>query len=340
MHKWNKQLLLSAVVPALCLIAPEGVAADIKERTIKVSYVTARDHVFGLGIAKLADLVSQKSGGKLAVKGYSDGQLGAEVQSISAAQGGVLEMAVVSTAAAAGVVRGLALFDLPFLFENEQEADAVLDGPVGKEILERFAEKGVIGLCYWENGFRHVTNSKRPITKLEDLQGLKIRTIQNSVFVDTFNTLGANAAPMPFTEVYTALETKTIDGQETPYNTIATSKFNEVQKFLSATKHIYGGTVVLVGKKFWDRLSGDEKKILQESCVEARDYERKTNRDLDAKYLADLKAKGMVYNEVPAAERARMRERVKPVLDKHGKEIGEDLFKQVQAEIEKVRKAK
>ncbi len=338
MEEWMKRGLSGLVFLTLLLTTVYCSAADIKERTIRVSYVTARDHVFGLGIARFAELVSQRSGAKITVKGYSDGQLGAEVQSISAAQGGVLEMAVVSTAAAAGIVKGLALFDFPFLFENEKEADTVLDGPVGKEILDKFADKGVIGLCYWENGFRHVTNSKRPVTKLEDLQGLKIRTIQNPVFVDTFNTLGANAAPMAFTEVYTALETKTIDGQETPYNTIATSKFNEVQKYLSATKHIYGGTVVLVGKKFWDRLSADERKILQESCVDARDYERKTNRDLDAKFLADLRAKGMVFNEVPPAERARMREKVKPVIDKHAKEVGEDLVKRVYAELEKVRK--
>jgi TRAP-type transport system periplasmic protein len=340
MQKWGRQLLLSTVVPTLFLAATDGAAADIKERTIKVSYVTAKDHVFGLGVAKFAELVSQRSGGKLTVRGYPDGQLGAEVQSISAAQGGVLEMVVVSTAAAAGIVKGFALFDFPFLFESEKEADAVLDGPVGKSILDKATDRGVIGLCYWENGFRHTTNSKHPITKVEDFRGLKIRTIQNPVFVDTFNTLGANAAPMPFTEVYTALDTKTIDGQETPYNTIATSKFNEVQKYLSATKHIYGGAVVLVGKKFWDHLSADEKKILQTSAVEARDYERKVNRELDPKFLADLKAKGMVFNEVSPAELARMREKVKPVVDKFTKEIGEDLVKQAQAEIEKIRRQK
>ena len=127
-------------------------------------------------------------------------------------------------------------------------------------------EKGLIGLCYWESGFRNVTNSKHPVQKLEDMEGLKIRTIQNPVFLDTINALGANAVPMPFTELYTALETGAVDGQEGPYTTILTSNIDEVQDYLSATRHIYGAVVVLVGKKFWDQLTGDEKQILQDSA--------------------------------------------------------------------------
>jgi TRAP-type transport system periplasmic protein len=323
------------------LLAAGGVgAADVKERAIKLSYVTSKDSPYGLGVAKFADLVTQKSEGKIKVRGYSDGQLGAEVQSISSAQGGVLEMSLVSTAAAAGNVKEFALFDFPFLFSEEKEAYAVLDGPVGTQLLDKLTDRGVVGLCYWEVGFRHVTNSKHPVVKLEDFQGLKIRTIQNPVFVDVFNTLGANASPMAFTEVYTALESRALDGQETPYNIIYTSRFHEVQKYLSATKHIYGPGVVLVGKKFWDQLSGDEKKILRDSCAEARDYERKASRDLDVKVLAEMKAKGLLVNEISPEERARMRDKVKPVIEKYTAVVGPDLVKQTYAEIERVRKQK
>ena len=178
------------------------------------------------------------------------------------------------------------------------------------------------------------------MTKLEDIQGLKVRTIQNPVFLDTINALGANAVPMPFTELYTALETKAVDGQEGPYTTILTSKINEVQKYLSPTQHIYGAVVVLVGKKFWDQLSGDEKQILQDSCEEARDYERAVSRELSPASLAELKTKGMVFNEIPADELAKMREKVKPVVDKYTKDVGDALVTQAHAEIEKVRQQK
>lgn len=333
----HTKTLLSAVLMALGL-AGTAHAADIKERSIKLSYVTAKDSPYGLGVTKFAELAAAKSGGKIKVRGYSDGQLGAEVQSISSAQGGVLEMTLVSTAAAAGNVKEFALFDLPFLFNEEKEAYAVLDGAVGKQLLDKLTDKGLVGLCYWEVGFRHVTNSKHPVTKLEDLKGLKIRTIQNPVFVDVFNTLGANASPMAFTEVYTALESKALDGQETPYNVIYTSKFHEVQKYLSATKHIYGPGVVLVGKKFWDQLTGDEKQVLQDACAEARDYERKASKEMDAKVLGDMKAKGLQVNDISPEERARMVEKVKPVVEKFTGVIGPDLVKQTYAEIDKARK--
>jgi tripartite ATP-independent transporter DctP family solute receptor len=198
----------------------------------------------------------------------------------------------------------------------------------------------LVGLCYWESGFRNLTNNRRPITKSEDVQGLKIRTIQNPVFLDTLNAMGANAVPMPFTELYTALETKALDGQEGPYATIYTSKLYEVQKYLSPTQHIYGVVVVIVSKKFWDQLSATERKILQDSCVEAREYERKVNREMGPKALAELKTKGMIFNEITPEEMAKLRAKVKPVVDKHSKQISEDLVKQANAVIEGLRKQK
>ena len=155
-------------------------------------------------MSRFAELVASKTQGKLKVQGYSDGRLGAELPSITAAQGGVLEVALVSTAAVVGMVKEFAIFDFPFLFNDEREAYAVLDGAVGRQLLDKLADKGLVGLCYWEVGFRHTSNSKRPIVKAEDFTGLKIRTIQNPVFVDVFNGLGANATPMAFTEVFGA----------------------------------------------------------------------------------------------------------------------------------------
>lgn len=337
MNRFKTHLVAVALAAVLPFSSMAQDAQDYKERTIRVSHVVPKDHPFQVGIEKFAEILAQKSGGRIKMRGYPDGQLGAELQSISSAQGGVLEMTLVSTAAAASVVKEFGVFDLPFLFTDFKEVDLVLDGPVGKRLLERLSEKNLVGLCYFENGFRHVTNSRRPITKAEDLKGLKIRTIQNPVFIDIFNTLGANATPMPFTEVFSALESKAIDGQETPYSNIHGNKFYEVTKYISNTGHIYGGAVVLAGKKFWDGLNASERKLMQDSCNTARDFERQFNRTEDPKLLAQIKAKGGIYTEISPAERTHMREMLKPVYDKYAVNLGEDVVKQTLAELAKHR---
>jgi TRAP-type transport system periplasmic protein len=339
MDKWIKQALLSSAVPILLLSASGSEASGVSERAIKLGYGIQEEHPLGKGVNRFVEIVNEKTGGKFKIRTYPNGSLGSESQMISATQGGVQEIVIPSSAPVVGVVKEFAVFDLPFLFNTEKEADAVLDGPVGQQLLDKLTSKGLIGLCFWENGFRVVTNSKRPITKSEDIGGLKIRTMQSPVYIDAFNTLGANAVPMAFTEVYTALETKAIDAQENPFGIIHASKFNEVQKYLSATKHSYAPYVVIVGKRFWDRLSAEEKKFLQDACIEARGFQRQVSREENAKILEDLKSKGMVYNELSPEELEKMQLKLKPVVDKFTKEVGPELVGQTRAEIEKARKA-
>jgi tripartite ATP-independent transporter DctP family solute receptor len=192
--------------------------------------------------------------------------------------GGAQEMMVGSTATLVGITKEMAIWDTPFLFNNAKEADVVLDGPVGQKVMDKLQEKGLVGLVYWENGFRNLTNSKRPVNKLEDMDGIKLRVMQNNVFLDSFKTLGANAVPLPFSELFTALETKTVDGQENPYNTILSSKFYEVQKYLTVTNHVYSPWIVLVSKKYWDGLSKAEQKVLLDAAKKSRDFERQDTR--------------------------------------------------------------
>ena len=327
-----------AAVAVLASIAT-GAQAQVSERNIKFGYSVHETHPLGQGANQFAQLVAEKSGGKIKVKNYPSTQLGSETQMISATQGGVQDMVGVSSAPLVGIVKEFALFDLPFTFANEKEVDAVVDGPVGTRLFDKLATKGVVGLCFWENGFRHVTNNKRPIAKPDDFKGIKIRTMQNPVYVDMFNTLGANSVPMAWPEVYSALETKAIDGQENPFVIVSTNKINEVQKYLSVTKHGYSPYAVMVGAKLWDKLSPAERTIFKDSCTEARDYQRKLNREEDAKTVAELKARGMLINEVSPEAVAQMKQQLKPVTDKYTKEIGEDLVHQVQSEIEKVRAA-
>jgi tripartite ATP-independent transporter DctP family solute receptor len=324
------------------LAASASIAADIRERNIKVGMVLNLDHPQGQALTKFAELVAQKSAGKMKVKLYPGGALGNDVTMISALQGGTQEMAVPDTATLVGIegLKDFGVMNLPFLFDTGQEADAVLDGPFGQKLLAKLPEKGLIGLGFWENGFRHVTNSRKPISKAEDFTGLKLRVIQNPLFIDTFNALGANAVPMPFPELYTALESKTVDGQENPLAIILSSKFHEVQKHIVLSKHMYSLWPFLMGKKFWDRLTPDEQKVITEAANEAKAYERKIIRAYDAKALEELKSKGMQVTTLPEAEIAKMREKLKPVWAKFTKEFGEASANELFAELDKIRTAK
>jgi tripartite ATP-independent transporter DctP family solute receptor len=339
MKNLKLKTLAASLLGALLVAGTTGaMAADIKDRTIKYAVIYDIKHPHGLGAQKFADLVAQRSDKKMKVQVYPNATLGGEIAIISAMQGGTVEMSAMATSQLVGVIKDFAALDLPFLFNSDREVDRVVDGPVGKAFLDKMPEKGLVGLSWFEHGFRNLTNSRRSVTKLEDIQGLKIRVEQNAVAIDTWNALGTNAVPMPFPELYGALESKAVDGQENPFSTVDSSKFYEVQKYLSVTKHKYTPLVVTLSKKFWDQLSADEKKIIQDAAVEAAVYQRKANRDLSEQYLQSLKKTGMQINEVPAAELARMRAKVQPVVDKYSAQIGGTLVKDLYGEIEKARK--
>ena len=334
MKTFSRALLVAAVA---CL--PLAAAAqDIKERTIKFAFQNQKGHPQAEGAQKFADLVAQKSGNKITVKLFPGGTLGGDLQTVSALQGGTVEMTVLNAGILTAQVKEFAVYDLPFLFASPQEADAVTDGAFGKNLLAKLNEKGLVGLGYWELGFRNLTNSKRPINKVEDIAGLKIRVIQSPIYIDMFNALGAAATPMPFPELYPALEQKAVDGQENPFTLIRTSKFYEVQKHLAVTRHVYNPQAVILSKKFFDALSPAEKKIVTDAVTEATAYQRQLSRQQADEALAELKKAGMQVTEFAPAEMQRLRDKVKPVVDKHAAAIGEDTVKAVYAEIAKVRK--
>jgi tripartite ATP-independent transporter DctP family solute receptor len=312
-------------------------AASAQERTLKVGIGLNEDHPQAMAVKRFGEIVDKKTGGKIKVKLFAGGALGNDATMISALRGGTQEMTVPDSSTLVGLVKDFGVLNFPLLFNTEQEADALVDGPFGAKLLAKLPEKNLIGLAIWENGFRHVTNSRRPINKAADLAGLKLRVIQNPLFIDTFSALGVNALPLPFPEVYSALEQKTVDGQENPTATILSSKFYEVQKNLALTKHIYSVWVLLLSKKAWDSMSPEERKILQDAAKEATTYERTTIRDFGAKALGELKKNGMQVTELSAAEQATMRAKLKPVVDKYSKEFGEDTAKEMQSELEKIR---
>jgi len=287
----------------------------------------------GQGVAKFVELVKAKSNGEIDIKPYYSGALGNDVQVTSALQGGTIEFTVPQTTTLTGMVKAYEILDFPFLFKNSEQAEKVLDGPVGQKLLETLPAHGLVGLAYWENGFFNATNSKHPIAKVEDFEGLKFRSIQAKITQETIKALGANPVPLAVPELYTALETRTIDGQGTPNAVIAALKLYEVQKYLSITRHSYGAFIPLVSKAFWDKLTPEQQKILKDSAVEARTYQRQVARAQAQSAKETMAKHGMEINEVSDAEHDRMRERVQPVWQMFIPSVGQDLFDQVQAEL-------
>ncbi len=335
-----RQLAIAAAVALATLGAGIVQAQDIKPRLIRFGYGLNEVSNQGRATKVFAEEVEKASGGKMKIRAIGAAALGSDVQMQQALIGGAQEMMVGSTATLVGITKEMAIWDTPFLFNNAQEADVVLDGPVGQKVMDKLQEKGLVGLVYWENGFRNLTNNKRAVTKLEDMDGIKLRVMQNNVFIDSFKTLGANAVPLPFSELFTALETKTVDGQENPYNTILSSKFYEVQKYLTVTNHVYSPWIVTVSKKYWDQLSKDEQKVLMDAAKKSRDFERQDTRAEADKALADLKAKGMQINQLSPAEANRMRDKLAAVNTGIAANVGEDLWKETQAAVAKARAAK
>ncbi|RYF83450.1 MAG: TRAP transporter substrate-binding protein [Comamonadaceae bacterium] len=310
--------------------------AQFSERNIKFTNGVNEDHPVGVGVKKMQEIITAKSGGKIKITAFWGGAAGGDLPATQALRAGTQEMVCTSSSPLVGIVKELGAFDLPFLFNNEKEADAVLDGPAGEYFNKKLEAAGLINLAYWENGFRNLTNSKRAINKVEDFDGVKVRVMQNNIFLDSFKTLGTNAVPMAFGEVFTALETRTIDGQENPFVTIETSKFFEVQKYLSVTRHAYTPFLVLYSKKLWDQLKPEEQALLREAAKEGQKVQRQANRDLNAKSLEMLK-KTLQVNEITPAEQKRMFDKVKPVYDKNVPTIGADAVKVVMDELKKVR---
>lgn len=325
----------AAALLATCTVA----SAQIQERTLRFGNVVQPDAPLAIGMQKFADIVAAKSGGKIKVQVIGGGSLGSESQQLSSVQGGVLDMTLPSATIMGTVVKDFTMLDFPFSFSKDEQVDALVDGPWGKAVMAKLPEKGVIGLGFWETGFRQFTNSRKPIVNIEDLKGLKLRVIPNPMFMDSFGALGTNPVPMAFTELYGALDSKAMDAQENPFAVIYTSKFYEVQKFLSVTNHVYTANPVVISKKTWDKLSAEEQKLIQDAVTEGGQFERKLSRDTAKKFRQELANKGMQINDVPAPTLAKMQELTKPTIEKFSATYDPTLVKLYRSEMARIQKA-
>ena len=333
-----KRLFIKTLVAAAAVAAFGAAgAATIGEHTIKFATQNPKGHPLVIGMEKFAEIVTAKSGGKIKVNMFPGGVLGGDAPNVSALQGGTLEMVSMNSGILASQVKEFAVYDFPFQFANGKEADAVVDGPFGKMMHAKLQDKGMVGLTYWELGFRNMTNSKRPINTVADLAGLKIRVIPNPINLDWVKALDANPTPMAFPEVYAALESKALDGQENPLSVVLANKFFEVQKHLTLTNHQYNPQSVIISKKFWDKLNADEKKLIGDAAVEAGKYQRQVAREAATTALDTLKKAGMQVTELPPAEMDKLRDKMRPVIAKYAVSVGQETVQAMQAELAKAR---
>jgi len=335
MLKFRKRAIFSVCFLMLCaLMLGYGTQAQGKTVTIRLSYVNPRTHSVHIAFEEVKKFVDSTSEGNLKLELYPDGQLAGERQAIEAVQLGVFEMTYPTTSVLSNFEPVFQVFDLPYLFSSRSVADKVLDEGLGVTLLDKLPQRNLIGLGYAENGFRHVTNNKRPIKSPEDLEGIKIRTMESPIHMESFRALGANPTPISFTELYTALQQGTVDAQENPISLIYTSKFYEVQKYCSLTGHFYTPGILLINKMFFESLDPDLQSIIRQAAKLYTEKQREINRQQDAEYLVKLKEYGMMVNEIEDKE--RFAETVKPVYEKFAPSFGDEIVE----EVNKIREMK
>ena len=340
MIKAFKTVFVAMAACGLVLSATSANALDIQERVLRFASSNVEGNPQVDGLMKFADLMKEKSGGKITVKVFTGGSLGKDIQVLSSMQGGTIDGATMNTNLLVGIIKDAGLVDLPYLFDNEKEAYAVLDGPFGKKLHGQLEPKSLVGLSYFDMGYYSLHNSTHPITKIEDIKGLKMRVTETPVTIDTFKAWGAAAVPLPYVELYNALETKIVDGGGQPPLNMIYGKIGEVSKYYALNRYSYTPVSLLMSKKTLDKMTVDEKKIVMEAAKEASDYQRQVSLKKSDDCLAELKKSKTVVNDISPAEMARFREAAKPVVDKYLKVYDEQLGKELLAEIAKYRSAK
>ncbi len=332
-----RKLLLATTAIAFGLSAAAPAFAEFNDRNIRVSNGINEDHPVGNGIKAMQACLDQKSGGKLKLTAFWGGALGGDLQATQALRSGVQEAVVTSSSPLVGIIPALGVFDLPFLFANAQEAYTVLDGDFGDMMNEKLEAAGLVNLAYWENGFRNLSNSVRPVTKWEDFEGMKVRVMQNNIFLDTFQNLGAT--PLRWLSAKSSRRSK--PRRSTAGKPLCDDRYVEVLRSAEVrteTNHAYTPFLFLFSKPIFDSYTPEEQAALRECAVVGRDEERKVIQDLNKKSLEKIKEAGLEVNTLSAEEQARIREKSMVVYEKHKAEIGADVVDAILAKLEGIRK--
>lgn len=330
---WMVLFLVFALVLAACggkessnegeSSASDGAKDEGKTYTFKAGHSQTEEHPYHLALLDLAKNVKERTDGKVTIEIFPLNQLGAERELTEALTLGTADMSISSTAPIANFYPQIGIVDLPFLFESREHAYSVLDGQVGQDLLTGMEEVGLVGLAWAENGFRHITNSKHPITKPEDLKGLKIRTQENQIHLDAFNALGAQPTPMAWNEALTALQQGVVDAQENPLIIADTYKLYDAnQQYMTLTGHIYSPAVVMFSKSVFDTLPAEYQDILKEEAKTAGDKVRELSTKADTESLQVVKDAGMeVIEDVDVQP---FRDAIQSVFEKYEEDFGKE----------------
>ena len=312
-----KHFKFKLLIPAGLIVLLTFLPAQAKT-TLKMATVTPDHHAYTRGAQEFARLVEEGTNGEVVIKVYGGGQLGkGERELLEGLQLGTIDLAVTATGPVSNFSADMGVVDLPFLFTSYEHVDKVLDGPIGRSLLDGLEKANIKGLAFFENGFRNFTNSKRSLISPKDFEGLKFRTMENPVHLASVRQLGAQAVPMSWGEVYTSLQTGVIDGQENPVAIVYAFKLSEVQKYLSLTGHFYSPAPMSMSLNKFKSLNSEHQQVLLDAALKSAAYERKLIRDNEAKQLAELKEQGMVVSEV---DKAVFVEAMAPVYEQFGKQ--------------------
>jgi len=314
--------LLSAALMTLAVAAWLPMQPAAAQNNMKINISVAQNSHQGVAIDSFAREVEKRTGGRYKIQTFYSGSLGGERESVEAVQLGTQELTFTSTGPVPNFVPEVAILDIPFLFRDYNHARSTLDGPIGQELLGKFSSKGIVALAWGENGFRHMTNSKRAINTPDDVKGLKLRTMENPVHMQAYKAFGIIPTPMAFPEVFTALQQGTVDGQENPLSVITSAKLDQVQKHLSLTGHVYSPALFLMNKAAWDKLPAADKQAFAEAAKEAVKANRARVDDDEKKAVADLRSKGM--SVVENVDKGKFQATLGPTYADFAKRFGQD----------------
>ena len=312
------------------LAAGLGLMFSAQAQTVlKIGYATSKESHYGVGSTVFCDEIERGTQGRYKCQQFPNSALGGAREQIEAVQLGTQDLVNTSTGPLGNFVPEVKIVDIPFLFRDYDHARKVMDGPIGQDLQKKMAAKGLINLAWTENGFRHMTNSKRAITKADDASGLKMRTMENKVHMDGYKTFGILPTPMPFPELFTALQQGTVDGQENPIPVILSSKFSQVQKHLSLTGHVYSPAALIMSPAVWNKLSDADKQVFTEAAKKGAAAQRKKVNDDENNGIAQLKKDGMQVVEKVDGE--SFRKAVAPAYQAYAREFGADRIAAIQA---------
>lgn len=313
----------------LCALAALSLAATLPvaaQTQLKMAYALGANSHYGAGGEAFAKTLAEATGNRFTIQQFANSALGGEREVIEGLQLGSIDLAIVSTGATLNFVPTTGIFDIPFLMRDLSHARNVLDGQVGQDMLKEFPKRGLVALAWGEQGFRHLTNNKRPVVNAEDAKGLKIRTTENPVHISAFRTIGILPTPMAWPEVATALQQGTIDGQENPLSVIASAKLSQTQKYLSLTGHVYAPALILVSPETYGKLSADDKAAFQKAGLAAAAGMRAFVDDVEKKGVEQLKSEGMEVSEV---DRASFEAAVAPAYKDYYKKFPKATIEQI-----------